>query len=230
MRIGLAYPGYPRSHRNRIRHLKPRDFHVAYQELVADCDLAERLIHRRLAGARVNRSREFFAVELADAIQVVRAVAAEVGAPEVQPKTSINREARMLHAMVSRVWQSSTARSPDVGQMGPIRPRSPRNWVRARHGAPLAKAANPRACGRRGAFRNSGQPDQMSYVGVSYVFVTERDEVTGDVVSPTGRGNIPPVKQRSASNSVGARFTRRPSRTAGPAPRHRPRGSCGGGS
>jgi hypothetical protein len=57
----------------------PTRFHVAYQEYVSDCDLAEKLIHRRLAEHRVNRGREFFELPLKEAIKVVAEVAAEIG-------------------------------------------------------------------------------------------------------------------------------------------------------
>jgi hypothetical protein len=58
----------------------PTRFHIAYQEQVSDCDLAERLIHSRLECYRVNKRRGFFELPLKDAIRVVADVASEVGA------------------------------------------------------------------------------------------------------------------------------------------------------
>lgn len=61
----------------------PVPFTVAYSEEVADCSLAERLIHERLVSHRVCRDREFFHLPLRDAIREVAAIAREVGMPSV---------------------------------------------------------------------------------------------------------------------------------------------------
>jgi tetratricopeptide (TPR) repeat protein len=58
----------------------PTRFHVAYEEFVADCHLAEKLVHKRLEQHRVNQRREFFEVALKEAIKVVAEVADEIGA------------------------------------------------------------------------------------------------------------------------------------------------------
>jgi tetratricopeptide (TPR) repeat protein len=57
----------------------PTRFHVAYQEFVADCHLAEKLVHKRLEQHRVNQRREFFNVPLKEAIKIVSEVADEIG-------------------------------------------------------------------------------------------------------------------------------------------------------
>lgn len=56
----------------------PVDFQVAYEHSVQDCDLVEKMIHRKLAQYRVSNNREFFQLSLKDAIDAVRSVAAEV--------------------------------------------------------------------------------------------------------------------------------------------------------
>ncbi len=57
----------------------PTRFHIAYQEYVIDCDLAEKIIHRKLARYRVNKRREFFEIPLKDAIKIVTEVAQGIG-------------------------------------------------------------------------------------------------------------------------------------------------------
>lgn len=49
----------------------PQHFEVLYEELVVDCELAERLIHRDLQSYRIRRDREFFDVPLKLAVKVV---------------------------------------------------------------------------------------------------------------------------------------------------------------
>jgi hypothetical protein len=49
-------------------------FAVAFCEAVPDCHEAEKLVHRMLAKHRVNSDREFFEVELDQAIEVVRSI------------------------------------------------------------------------------------------------------------------------------------------------------------
>jgi T5orf172 domain-containing protein len=55
----------------------PTAFIVAYQEPVSDCRAAEREVHRRLSEFRVKDDREFFRMDLREAITVVSDVAAD---------------------------------------------------------------------------------------------------------------------------------------------------------
>jgi hypothetical protein len=49
----------------------PFDFHVGYEKLVKDCDLAENLIQEKLKEKRTAKNREFFTLSLKEAIQAV---------------------------------------------------------------------------------------------------------------------------------------------------------------
>jgi T5orf172 domain len=49
----------------------PTEFNVAYDLYVANCDLAERIIHERLAKFRVSDNREFFKIPLKQAISII---------------------------------------------------------------------------------------------------------------------------------------------------------------
>lgn len=59
----------------------PVPFVVAYAEEVADCFVAEQLIHQRLAAFRLNKGREFFNIPLREAIRVVSGIARDIGKP-----------------------------------------------------------------------------------------------------------------------------------------------------
>jgi hypothetical protein len=52
---------------------------VAYSEEVLNCEVAESMIHTRLAKFRVNRGREFFHLPLQEAIRELTVIAEEVG-------------------------------------------------------------------------------------------------------------------------------------------------------
>jgi hypothetical protein len=52
-------------------------FHVAYELPVSDCDVAERLLHERLASRRISSDREFFAIDVREAIERLRQLGAE---------------------------------------------------------------------------------------------------------------------------------------------------------
>jgi hypothetical protein len=56
----------------------PTKFLVAYEDWVQDCDAAEKLIHTRLAKHRYERDREFFQLNLKEALPVVMSVVEEV--------------------------------------------------------------------------------------------------------------------------------------------------------
>ena len=58
----------------------PARFEVLYEEEVADCELAERLIHRELESFRLRRDREFFDVPLKVAVTSVFQVCLRVNA------------------------------------------------------------------------------------------------------------------------------------------------------
>lgn len=77
----------------------PTRFHVAYQEFVADCRLAEKLVHKRLECHRVNQGREFFDVPLKEAIKFVAEVADEVGPGTEEPPSSADV---MVYALVQK--------------------------------------------------------------------------------------------------------------------------------
>jgi len=57
----------------------PEPFEVAYAKKVADCRLAEQKVKERLEERRVSTNREFYDIELQDAIAILDAVADEVG-------------------------------------------------------------------------------------------------------------------------------------------------------
>lgn len=56
----------------------PTKFVVAYEASVADCDLAERLIHEQLESYRISASREFFEIPLKEAISVVDPIVRDI--------------------------------------------------------------------------------------------------------------------------------------------------------
>ena len=71
----------------------PSEFIVAYERLVADCEMAERLIHEKLrmyrtTAYRTDRSREFFKVKLKDAIKILDTISDEVGIGVSNPSTT----------------------------------------------------------------------------------------------------------------------------------------------
>ena len=51
----------------------PTPFEVAWSQRTVDCVMAERLIHEQLAEYRTNPRREFFDLELGEAVKVVQA-------------------------------------------------------------------------------------------------------------------------------------------------------------
>jgi hypothetical protein len=55
----------------------PADFEVAWEEEFSDCEMAERIIHERLNKHRPNQGREFFRIQLQDAIREVQKHAME---------------------------------------------------------------------------------------------------------------------------------------------------------
>lgn len=57
----------------------PQPYKVVYRELVLDCDRAERIVHEKLAPFRLSGNKEFFEVELEDAIEALKEAATEVG-------------------------------------------------------------------------------------------------------------------------------------------------------
>jgi hypothetical protein len=58
----------------------PQDFEVLYEEDVFDSQLAEKLVHERLIGNRVNPKREFFQLPLKLAVKTVFETCLEVNA------------------------------------------------------------------------------------------------------------------------------------------------------
>lgn len=58
----------------------PTPFRVLYKEAVCDCVRAEKIIHQRLAGFRMNKRREFFDIPLECAIRAVFEACLDVNA------------------------------------------------------------------------------------------------------------------------------------------------------
>ena len=56
----------------------PKEFVVAYENEVSDCDLVEMLVHKELQKFRVNNDREFFNMPLKQAIQTIERVIADL--------------------------------------------------------------------------------------------------------------------------------------------------------
>lgn len=71
----------------------PSKFVVAYEDIVADCDLAERRIFRALENYRYENNREFFALKLKEAIPVVMQTVSQVNA-EVEGKRRAEEQCR----------------------------------------------------------------------------------------------------------------------------------------
>jgi tetratricopeptide (TPR) repeat protein len=62
----------------------PSEYIVAYDKLVCDCELAERLIHDKLKNSRSttfrnDRSREFFKIKFKDAVKAIDSICDEIG-------------------------------------------------------------------------------------------------------------------------------------------------------
>lgn len=49
----------------------PFEFQVAYDVMVKDCNKAEKIIHQKLSSFRANKNREFFAIPLKQAIEII---------------------------------------------------------------------------------------------------------------------------------------------------------------
>jgi hypothetical protein len=83
----------------------PEPFEVLYEEQVADCELAERLIHGELVDYRIRQRREFFNVPLKHAVRAVFRVCLRVN-------QHLLRENSRL-ALVLKLNE----RLPDLGQI-----------------------------------------------------------------------------------------------------------------
>ncbi len=57
----------------------PMEYYVAYDVCVSDCDMAEKLIHKKLERYRFKRNREFFHLPLRQAIPIMEEIAQHVG-------------------------------------------------------------------------------------------------------------------------------------------------------
>lgn len=88
----------------------PTRFHIAFQEHVADCDLAERVIHSRLEYCRINKRREFFEIPLKDAITVVANVAREIGTGK--PEVRVN-ECEIIYSLVLKALAFSMTKQTE---------------------------------------------------------------------------------------------------------------------
>lgn len=67
----------------------PYQFEVLYEEAVADCALAERLIHRELEQYRVHRRREFFQLPLKLAVRTVFQVCLRVNQSLIKERSRL---------------------------------------------------------------------------------------------------------------------------------------------
>ncbi len=83
----------------------PARFHVAYEEEVEDCLLAESLLHQQLARYRYDQRREFFKLPLKAAIEIVRQVIASM--PDKNELVNHDKlvDKRLLVARWSRFFQ-----------------------------------------------------------------------------------------------------------------------------
>jgi hypothetical protein len=68
----------------------PYPFEVMYEEDVADCALAERLIHDALSNYRVNPNREFFQLPIKRAVRVVFEVCLKVNSALIKEKCRLS--------------------------------------------------------------------------------------------------------------------------------------------
>lgn len=85
----------------------PTPFHVAYEELFSDCDLAERTIHTILQdqGFRINDRREFFGVPLKQVIKAFQRVFDDIGGvDEVDCTDNCNDDGDMASSDDEPYW------------------------------------------------------------------------------------------------------------------------------
>lgn len=76
-----------------VRHTGvPENFIVAYDLLVDDCDLVEKVVHNELSEYRLNKKREFFRLSLKDASVKVQEVVERYRS--LQPYPSMNKWVR----------------------------------------------------------------------------------------------------------------------------------------
>src|ERR1700688_1391724 len=66
----------------------PRAFEVLYEQRVADCQRAERLLHQKLHQYRSTSTREFFQIPLKTAIKALEDVADQIGRIEIVEATA----------------------------------------------------------------------------------------------------------------------------------------------
>jgi hypothetical protein len=110
----------------------PSEYIVAYDKLVCDCELAERLIHDKLKNSRSttfrnDRSREFFKIKFKDAVKAIDSIcdeigivdeeAAEVADEEVMPpkKGVMYPKKSTLEEYLIRTGQTGSPRKPVEG-------------------------------------------------------------------------------------------------------------------
>lgn len=64
-------------------------FEVLYEESVADCERAEKIIHTKLANSRVSKSREFFNIPLKQAVRAVFETCLRVNAEYLRERSRL---------------------------------------------------------------------------------------------------------------------------------------------
>lgn len=62
----------------------PMAFEVAFSVETSDCHTLEKIVHERLAEKRINQRREFFEVELQEAVTLLAQLAREIDAPQAR--------------------------------------------------------------------------------------------------------------------------------------------------
>lgn len=97
-----AFPNYlkigktTRSTNERVKELSsstgvPHEFNIAYEIRCTDCDEAEKLVHQQLEKYRISKSREFFNVNLENAISLINTIAFDQLTKEIHAlKESVN--------------------------------------------------------------------------------------------------------------------------------------------
>ena len=63
---------------NKGKTALPAEYIVAYDIWVSDCHLVEQFVHKKLAKKRINTDREFFRIELKEAVKTIESILREL--------------------------------------------------------------------------------------------------------------------------------------------------------
>jgi formylglycine-generating enzyme required for sulfatase activity len=181
----LVKIGYTaRSPEERARELSgdtgvPLPYTVAWQEELLYFEEAEGEIHTRLERFRVNARREFFAVPLKDAIQVVREVAEKYRQQEQAEAAA--RAAAQVEQELSQGRLSPAPAPPPAPAPVPQAPAPPLQGAALPLGAAgaLPRGAQPRLLVLRGQKRNVEYP---IYEGLNFIGRADEKPVDIDLV------------------------------------------------